>query len=91
MSDDYEKPKEVIDERTGLPEMSDEQRDKGGRGGKIFALMFPTILTAIGYGVAYGIYKFGDKEKYDGKIAIAKELEAQWMILGLILFTFTVG
>ena len=52
--------------------------------------MFPTVLTAIGYGVAYCIYRFGDKEKYDLRIAAAKEVDAQWMILGLILFNLTV-
>ena len=56
MSDDFEKPKEAINEQTGLPEMTDEEKDKGARKASVGAIIGPIILTAIGYGLAYAIY-----------------------------------
>ena len=92
MSDDqFEKPKEVMNEQTGLPERTDEERDKGERGGKIGAVILPLVPTAIGYGLAYLIYRYGDKTKYDGRITLAKDNDAQWALLGLILFSLTVA
>ena len=55
------------------------------------SLVFPVIGTAIGCGIAYPIYRFGDKDKYDTRILAAKEAELQWMLLGLFIFSLTVG
>ena len=91
MSDDsFVKPNQETDAQ-GLPEFTDEERDKRGSKGAAAAVVFPIISTAIGSGLAYLIYRFGDKDKYDTRILAAKELEGQWMTLGLIIFTLTVA
>ena len=38
-----------------------------------FTSIFSIIGAAIGYGIAYLIYRFGDKDKYDSRILIAKD------------------
>ena len=61
-----------------------------GAKAKRMAVIFPLIGTAIGYGIAYLIYRFGDQDKYDSRILTAKDFEVQWMLLGLIIFYLTV-
>ena len=54
------------------------------------AVIFPIIGVFIGSGLAYPIYRYGDKDKYDARILVMKEFEGQWMLLGLIIFFLTV-
>ena len=48
------------------------------------------LFYAVGCGIAYPIYRYGDQDKYDSRILLAKEAEQEWMLLGLVIFMITV-
>ena len=75
MSDDnFEAPskKQEINEQTGLPVLTEEFKEKAGGKASFAAVLMPIIGTAIGTGLSYLVYRFGDKAKYDERIDAAK-------------------
>ena len=54
--------------KTGLPKMDLQERDDGDRKGIITNVVAPCIMTAIGFGIAFAVYKNGSTTIYDAKI-----------------------
>ena len=79
-----------LNQKSGLPEMTDAQRDALGSKSKRTALLAPVLMIAIGYLIALAIHSFGDTSKYESKIALAKQYNLQNHLIGLILFSWTV-
>ena len=77
-------------EQTGLPELEEGRADKFGPRTAIAAFVAPTIMTALGYGLSYLIYQFGDTDLYDTKRDQLAEYDLQWLLLGLIIFQVVV-
>ena len=76
MSDDnYTKPKQEINQQTGLPVVSEEEKASAMRKAGLMAILLPLFVTAVGYGIACAIYHFGETEKYDERINIAKDYD----------------
>ena len=48
------------------------------------------FCITVGCGIAYPIHGYGDQDKYDSRILLAKEAEQELMLLGLIIFMLTV-
>ena len=94
MTDDHyteAKPGQERDPQTGLPIVEEDKKDSLSTKASVMALVFPLIGTAIGYGIGYAIHRFGETEKYDERIALAKQYDMQWLLLAIIVFTLTVG
>ena len=75
----------VYNEKTGMQVIEDP--DKGQRNDLIGGLVKEIILVGIGYGIASGIHAWGSTELYEERIELAKSYDAQWAILGLVIFT----
>ena len=56
----------------------------------IMAVVFTLVFTLIGCGVASLIYFFCDTESYNTRMDLLKAFDAQWAVLALIVFNFTV-
>ena len=50
--------------------------------------MIVVVSNGIGFAIAYCIYRYGDTNKYDLQIAIAKQYDLQWGFLGTWIFAF---
>ena len=57
---------------------------------KIVGVMFPLVFILIGTGIAFAVYSFGDKEKFDSKIAYVNAAEMQWVYLSAFVFSYLV-
>ena len=69
--DDFQKQKDVLNEATGMPEMTEAEIEKAkGPRGSMFMILGPWIFVGIGTGIAFTIYKKGDTAKYDERIAL---------------------
>ena len=91
MSDDmYAKQGQEIDPKTGLPVFSEEVKAQLSKRGAVALIIFRVFCIAIGCGVAYPIYRYGDQDKYDERISLAKGAGQEWSLLGLIIFMLTV-
>ena len=76
MSDDKYGRDTAINAETGLPEMTDEERNAiKKRIAFLPMLFFKVVMLALGCGIAYPIYKYGDKDKYDARMLLAKEAD----------------
>ena len=58
-----------LNKATGLPKMDEEERDKGSSQGTKAVIFAPIIFSAIGFGIAFAVYKCGSTATYDAKIA----------------------
>ena len=75
--DNFEKSKEAWNEKTGLPDVTEEEKAKLRTGGRspIAIFLKSLIMPAIGYGIANLIYYFGDTETYNERMSIAKDYD----------------
>ena len=63
MSDDkFSKSDAALNAETGLPEMTEQERDAISRRAKVGSIIMKVVMLAIGCGLAYPIYRFGDKD-----------------------------
>ena len=77
-------------EQTGLPQLEEGRADTMGSRSAIMAFVFPAVFTALGYGLSYLIYQFGDTDSYDLKRDQLAQYDLQWLLLGLIIFQLVV-
>ena len=47
----------------------------------------PIVGLSFGIPIAFGIYEWGDKTKYDANLVVMKEYDMQWAFLGSIVFS----
>ena len=83
--------KAELNPNTGLPNLTEEDKEKAANSDKFKSVFYPIVSTLIGTGIAFLIYRFGSKDKYDAKIQAAKAFDASWLILALIIFSFVVN
>ena len=57
-----EHEKNEKNEKTGLPKISEEHKDKSEKALIWFGVIDLLVLSAIGIGIAFGIHKWGDTE-----------------------------
>jgi hypothetical protein len=50
----------------------------------------PLIFVAIGLGIAFSIYKFGDTDKFDGRIVYVNYFDLQWLYFSAFIFAYLV-
>ena len=82
---------ETINTSTGLPELSEEEKDKWEKVNTwMFCSLGPIISASIGISIAYLIYHFGQTEKYDLRLESARYYDMQWAFLGTWLFNIFV-
>ena len=62
-----------VNPKTGLPEISAEQRDELGSKAVKTIFIIPTIMILIGFAIAYAVHSFGDTTKYESRIALGKQ------------------
>ena len=75
MSDDKYGRDTAINAETGLPEMTDEERNAIRKRYAVGSIILKVVMPVLGCGLAYPIYKFGDKDKYDARMLLAKEAD----------------
>ena len=63
-----EKKKDQVNLKTGMPEMTDAEKDAGYSKSVCSLFIIPCIFGGIGFGIAYAIYIKGDTAKFDEKI-----------------------
>ena len=80
-----------VNPNTGLPNLTEEEKEKAANSDKFKSVFYPVVSTLIGSGIAFLIYRFGSKDKYDAKILAAEAFDANWLILALIIFSFVVN
>ena len=68
-------PGQYDNPKTGIPDMPVESKDKAERFIKRWLTMVLTVSNGVGFGIAYCIYRFGDTEKYQQQIDIAKSYD----------------
>ena len=91
MSEEKLMPKETLNANTGMPEITDEEKENAqSTKSSIIGFIFPWIFIGIGTGIACGIHAWGDKAKYDSRIAIVNEWDLQWGYLSAFLFAYLV-
>ena len=83
-------PAATTNAKTGLPEIDEGTRAKFSTLSGLGAFIFPAVSTAIGYGLAYLIYTYGDTSKYDSRRDICKSYDLEWLLLSLIIFALIV-
>ena len=66
------KVEEGINPKTGLPLLTEEEKNKAERFAFWFAWIFPTIFTGIGIGIAFAIHNKGDTLKYEERLEMAR-------------------
>ena len=62
-----------LNQKTGLPEISDERKDELSSKSMKTAFVVPFIMILIGFGIAFAVHSFGDTTKYDARIALVKQ------------------
>ena len=66
--------KDTIDPKTGMPDLTEEEKEKAKKG-KLLPVIFPMINMIFGFGIAYGVYSWGDKDKFDSRITIVNSYD----------------
>ena len=59
-------------EKTGLPLIDQETKEKKMKFVPLGQFIVPIITTAIGYGIAYAVYAWGDRAKFDANLRTVK-------------------
>jgi len=75
------------DKDSGLPELGSTPLSLTKR---LFILVPLIVLQAIGFGLAFAVYKTGPTEKYDKAMAALIAAEAQWTYAAAAMVAFTV-
>ena len=85
-----EDKKDLLDQVTGLPNMTDAEKDEGASKSLKAVIVGPIIFKGIGFGIAYSIFKFGSTLKYDGKIDNVRENELGYAYAGMYILGWMV-
>eukprot|EP00746_Dinoflagellata_sp_MGD_P090981 gnl/MRDRNA2_/MRDRNA2_35988_c0_seq1.p1 gnl/MRDRNA2_/MRDRNA2_35988_c0~~gnl/MRDRNA2_/MRDRNA2_35988_c0_seq1.p1 ORF type:complete len:242 (-),score=49.81 gnl/MRDRNA2_/MRDRNA2_35988_c0_seq1:77-802(-) len=81
--------KKKLDEY-GMPEMTEEEREKGYDGSKKFLCGVSIVPRLMCIGIAYLIYYFGSKDAYDKKIAMLSAQDYGWLYFGAFALSKTI-
>ena len=83
---------EEMSKVTGLPEPETDKEEvsKMIKSVRVLALVFNSFFLIVGSGIASLVYFFGNTDGYDAKMDTLKAIDAQWAVLALIVFAFTV-
>ena len=83
---------EEMSKLTGLPEPETDKEEvrKMIKSVRILAIVFNSFFLIVGSGIASLVYFFGNTDGYDARMDILKAIDAQWAVLALIVFSFTV-
>ena len=57
-----------------MPDLTDEEKEKAKKG-KLLPVLFPMINMIVGSGIAFAVYSWGDKEKFDSRITIVNSYD----------------
>ena len=80
----------LIKKETGLPDMSEEEKNEGYSKSVKFLLMGPLIFQGIGVGIVTLFHFFGQKSLYEKRIAQLQEYDLQYAYLSAFIFSFLV-
>ena len=94
--DDYSKSKKtdgddtnarlLTNPETGLPNMTDKQKEKGQRFFSMYRWLATGFVIGLGIGIAFAIHNYGDTAKYEERLATTKQFDMVWAYMGAFLF-----
>ena len=80
----------LIKKETGLPYMSEEEKNKRQNGGIMALFIAPIFVQGIGLGIGCAIHFLGSKDLYEKRITQLREYDLQWAYLSAFVFSMLV-
>jgi len=71
----------------GLPQMTDEEKDRGESRSRKMVMMAPLIPTAVGVAIAVPIHMLSAPASLGAKVAIASQYELTYLLLAVFVVT----
>ncbi len=66
------KEEDKINTRTGLPNLTDDEKEKESRFFFWYSWWQPSLLVLIGTGIAFAIHNNGDTAKYEERLELTR-------------------
>ena len=80
----------LIKKETGLPDMGEEEKNKGQSGGIKALFIAPIFVQGIGLGIGCAIHFLGSKDLYEKRITQLQGYDLQWAYLSAFVFSMLV-